>query len=232
MALPFYLAMTAGELQGNSHLPRHLAFMACHFSPYGTGLTNFPKELPENSILILNDRTPLRGHDPELIARQLTEMAESWKLRGILLDFQQPGSGEAAELAAYLAKKLPCPVIVSETYAADLSCPIFLSPVPPDMPISEYVKPFPEREIWLEMAMDGMEILLTKDGASRAPLPYPEFDGKEFCDKSLHCHYCVELAQNTARFTLRRTREDIEALLKEAETPGIDAAVGLWQEFR
>ncbi len=231
MALPFYLAMTAGELQEKESLPRHLAYMACHFSPYGTGLTNFPKELPEDSILILNDRTPLRGHDPELIVRQLADMAESRNLRGILLDLQRPGYKEAAELAAYLVKRLPCPVIVSEAYGADLSCPIFLSPCPPDVALAEYIQPWHNREIWLETAMDGMEILLTKDGVSRTPLPYPEFDGTEFCDESLHCHYRVELAQNAVRFTLRRTREDLDALLMEAESLGIAAAVGLWQEF-
>ena len=100
MALPFYLAMTAGELLEDISKPRDFAFMACHFSPYGTGLTNFPEELPEDSILILNDRTPLRGHDPELIVRQLTDMAENRNLRGILLDLQRPGYKEAAELAA------------------------------------------------------------------------------------------------------------------------------------
>jgi hypothetical protein len=231
MALPFYLAMTAGELQEKESLPRHLAYMACHFSPYGTGLTNFPKELPADSILIVNDRTPLRGHDPELIVRQLTDMAESRNLRGILLDLQRPGYKEAAELAAYLVKRLPCPVIVSEAYAADLSCPIFLSPCPPDVALAEYIQPWHNREIWLETAMDGLELTLTESGVARTSLPYPEAHCREFGDGTLHCHYHMELESNTARFTLRRTREDINTLLTEAENLGITAAVGLWQEF-
>lgn len=232
MALPFYLAMTAGELQEKESLPRHLAYMACHFSPYGTGLTNFPKELPADSILIVNDRTPLRGHDPELIVRQLTEMTESWNLRGILLDFQRSGSEELADLTKHLVDALPCPVIVSAFYANGLDCPVFLPPVPLDVPIGEYVRPFHRREVWLEMALDGLEISLGKDGAKRTSLPYPEFDGKEFVDSGLHCHYHMELEKENAHFFLRRTREDIDALLTEAENLGITAAVGLWQEFR
>ena len=49
------LAMTAAEL-GAAPLPSHPAWMACHFSPYSTGLTNLPPKLPQDSLLILNDR--------------------------------------------------------------------------------------------------------------------------------------------------------------------------------
>lgn len=231
MALPFYLAMTAGELLGNKSLPRELTYMACHFSPYGTGLSGCPGELPEGSLLILNDRTPIWGHDKNEIGAQLSDMATSWNLRGVLLDFQRPGLEESAALAAHLVDSLPCPVIVSEGYAGELDCPVLLPPVPLDETLTEYLSPFQGREIWLEMAMDGLEILLTKDGARRTALPYPAFDGREFADEVLHCHYHIEAEKDAARFSLRRTREDIENLLRDAEGCGITAALGLWQEF-
>ena len=42
MAIRQYLAMTAAEMTQAGSLPRHAAWMACHFSPYSTGLTNLP----------------------------------------------------------------------------------------------------------------------------------------------------------------------------------------------
>ena len=56
MALPLYLAQTALEMGGNS-LPGRLAYMACHFSPGGQGLSNVPELLPSGAILILDDST-------------------------------------------------------------------------------------------------------------------------------------------------------------------------------
>ena len=46
MAIRQYLAMTAAEMTQAGSLPRHSAWMACHFSPYSTGLTNLPDRLP------------------------------------------------------------------------------------------------------------------------------------------------------------------------------------------
>ena len=52
MAMDVFLAMTAAEICGNRNLPANLGWMACHFSPYGTGLSNLPKQLPPSSLLI------------------------------------------------------------------------------------------------------------------------------------------------------------------------------------
>ena len=54
MAIRTYLAMTASEFAKADPLPPHVAWMACHFSPYDSGLTNLPRKLPTNSLLILN----------------------------------------------------------------------------------------------------------------------------------------------------------------------------------
>ena len=71
MAMEPYLAMTAGEIRGASVLPRRTGWLSCHFSPSGVGLSNLPVALPPGSLLILDDSTPMDGHDPEQIAGQL-----------------------------------------------------------------------------------------------------------------------------------------------------------------
>ena len=58
MAIAPFLAMTAAEMQNSSQLPPKIAWMACHFSPYGLGLSNLPKELPSDSLLMVDDITP------------------------------------------------------------------------------------------------------------------------------------------------------------------------------
>ena len=52
MAIRPFLAMTAAEIQGTETLPPKTAWMACHFSPYSTGLSNLPKALPPGLSLI------------------------------------------------------------------------------------------------------------------------------------------------------------------------------------
>ena len=64
MAITPFLAMTAAEMRNISVCPPKIAWMACHFSPYGLGLSNMPKDLPSNSLLIVDDYTPPSGHDP------------------------------------------------------------------------------------------------------------------------------------------------------------------------
>lgn len=230
MALPLYLAMTAAEIRDNSSLPGHLAYMACHFSPYGTGLSNRPGSLPQGSMLLLNDRTPIHGHDHSLIAAQLKEIITNFSCSCILLDFQRPGCEETAKLTRYLSEALPCPVGVSHLYAEGLACPVFLPPAPLDVPLTEYLQPWQGREIWLEAALDGKVIALTADGAAAAPLScgIPSEGRRE---EALHCHYTIDIADEQALFTLFRTREDLDDLLVEAEHLGVTLAVGLWQEL-
>ena len=98
MALPLYLAMTAAEIRENPFLPGNTAYMACHFSPYGTGLSNLPRDLPPESLLILNDRTPIRGHDPQQIRDQLAQAMAQFQCLGLLLDFQRAGNDETRAL--------------------------------------------------------------------------------------------------------------------------------------
>jgi hypothetical protein len=77
-----------------------MAWMACHFSPYGTGLSNLPPNLPANAMVILNDRTPIHGHDSKEILCQLNNLTPHC----LLLDFQRQAVEETAAPAA-----LPAP---------------------------------------------------------------------------------------------------------------------------
>ena len=228
MALPLYLAQTAAEMAGNPHSGQ-LAWMACHFSPGGSGLSNLPPWLPEGAMLILDDSYPMDGHDPAQTLEQLAELIARHSCESLLLDFQRPGLSCQQELAKLLADTLPCPVGVSELYAHGLSCPVFLPPVPPDRPLSDYLQPWQGQEIWLEVALEGIALTLTEAGCSVDALyDFPE-DG--LAEEQLHCHYTVETAAESAIFRLWRPRADLENLLKEAEALGITKAIGLWQEL-
>ena len=225
MALPLYLAQTAAEMAGNP-LPGRLAYLACHFSPGGTGLSNLPEALPAGAMLILDDSTPMDGHDLDRVLKQLSAQVERWQCEAVLLDFQRSGVDAQAELARLLTTSLPCPVGVSELYAKGLSCPAFLPPVPPDKPLAEYLAPWKGREIWLEAALEGIILTLTEQGCTAAPLL--DFPGDGLLDERLHCHYTVE---SPAFFRLWRTREDLNGLLENARKQGVTRAVGLWQEL-
>ena len=230
MALPLYLALTAAEFQNCSHLPEHTAWMACHYSPYGLGLSNIPSQLPEEAMVILNDRTPPQGHDPELIVRQLRELADVLHYKYILLDFQRPGLPENTAVAKALVAAALCPIGVSELYARELDAPVFLPPVPPHVPLREYLAPWQGREIWLEAALGGEVITVTEKGSSRSPLASMEVPETAQEDPVLHCHYHIRTFDNHIDFTLWRTEDDLSKLLQQAEDLGISKAVGLWQE--
>lgn len=231
MAIPTYLAMTAAEFASAHPLPDHIAWMACHFSPYGSGLSNLPTSLPPESLLILNDRIPIRNHDPHRIALQLQETVDAMDCSGVLLDFQQADIKETGKLAGHLISVLSCPVAVSDIYAKSLDCPVFLSPCPHHIPVSEYILPWKGRELWLDLAPNFEAITLTKERAQIIPLPFGEIPEKGHTDKLLRCHYSIETGPDSARFTLWRTKEDLQSLTEEVKTLGIKNIIALYQDF-
>lgn len=231
MALPLYLALTATEFQKCSSLPEHVAWMACHYSPYGLGLSNLPRELPQSAMLILNDRTPPHSHNPDLIARQLKELVDTFQCGSILLDFQHPDLTENAAVVKAVTTALSCPIGVSELYARDLPCAVLLPPVPPHVPLEEYLSPWQGREIWLEIAPGGEVITVTDQGSSVSPLSSTELPEAAPEDPALHCHYHIRTFDDRIDFTLWRTKDDLTALLQQAEALGVTHAVGLWQEL-
>ena len=232
MAIRSFLAMTAAEFASAEVLPEHIAWMACHFSPYGTGLTNLPTSLPPGSLLILNDRIPVCGHDPERITGQLLKAAENTPYCGLLLDFQRSGVEESFHLAKHLTSSLPCPVTVSDCYAESLDCPVFLSPCPHHVPLADHILPWQGRELWLDLASNAETVLLTKERSQITSLPLGEIPENGHADSILHCHYSIETGIDSILFTLWRTQEDRGALVKEAAGLGIQNTVSLFLEHR
>lgn len=228
MAIPHYLAMTAAEMAA-SPLPSKAAWMACHFSPYSTGLTNLPEHLPEGSLLILNDRTPIHGHDPERVCAELTSILEKFSCSGLLIDFQNPRTEESAALVAQCVTSLPCPICVPEEYQAD-NCALFLPPIPTTMPPAEYLSPWAGRELWLETALEGQTIQVTDQGTVYSANANYKF-ADPFQDNALFCRYCIQETEDAILFHTWRTAEDLQQLLKTVSPLGVKAAVGLYQEL-
>lgn len=229
MVFPRYLVMTGAEIASNPLPPGLIGYMACHFSPYGTGLSNLPEELPTGALVLLSDRTPPCGHDPERIADMLTRVLPEEGC--VLLDFQRPGLPENEAVAKALVEALPCPVGVTPEYARALACPVFLPPVPLRVPVAQYLRPWAGREVWLDCALDGEIVTVTAAGADCVPVEHPQPEALPFADEALCCHYKIQCSPDAIRFTLRRTREDLENLLEKCPALGVTRAAGLWQEL-
>lgn len=230
MALPLYLAMTAAEFYNCPVLPPKTAWMACHFSPYGTGLSNCPQTLPPDSMLIVNDRTPIAGHDPKLIVQQLTQMLEELPITSVLLDFQRPDTPELFQLSQVLTTALSCPVGVAHHYADNCDSPVFLPPVPLNIPLEQYLQPWSGRELWLEVALGDLCITVSQTGTTFHN-QCASSENPTHREELLHCRYQIETGTDTVRFLLHRTQKDIDALLAEATSLGVTKAIGLYQEL-
>lgn len=226
MPTAFFLAQTAAEI----HLPlpedAKKAWMACHFSSYGRGLSNLPAILPPGSMVILNDRIPIFGHDPQKVAAELASLAEQLEISHIFLDFQRPDCEETAKVVRAVAEVLPCPVGVSEAYARDADCAVCLGPVPPHLSVEEWIKPWAGRKIWLELAPVCRAYTIGEDGCRwEDTTPCGEFPHR---DERAKCRYRIEMGDDVVQFTLQRGSKELQ-LLQNVE--GIDCFVGLYQEF-
>lgn len=231
MALPLYLAMTAAETEGWDTLPDHLAWMACHFSSYGLGLSNIPRQLPQGSLLILNDRTPVQEHDPELVAQQLAEAVENLTAEGVLLDLQRPVTPQATAIVRSVVQALPCPVAVTECYAEELNCPVFLEAPRAYHTLEACIRKWDRRELWLEASFSPGIVTVTKAGSRYTPHSHFPEDLPIHIDEKLHCSYCIRKTDDAVQFHFRRTQDDLAALLEKAEKLGITHAIGLYQEL-
>ena len=231
MGLTRFLAATAGELSECKSIAFPIAWMACHFSSSGAGISNLPQTLPRGSLILLDDSMPFQDHDPQKIAEQLLALSDSLHPKGFILDFQRQNSEENKTLAKFLAQTLPCPVAVSDLYAESLSGPVFLSTPPLWAPLKDHIVPWSNREIWLEAVHTQEVLTLTQDGCHREetivtdePLPYK--------NEQLHCQYDFCLEKDRAVFTLRRTEQELSSLLHSAESFGITTAISLYQQTK
>lgn len=232
MALKPYLAITNAEFYSLPQLPPHPAWMACHFSGYSSGLSNMPDTFPPDSLIMLDDSTPVGGHDPQRILQELTGLYEQIKPTGFLLDFQRAGSPETAQLVRLLSQALPCPVVVSHLYASGLDCPVFLPPPPLHKPLTEHLMPWKGREIWLEIAPDSQVLTVTQEGCQLSPGDFSELTEPVFYHDSLFCRYHTQVLKDRVIFTLQRGQQDWEALLAQAEKLGVRCCVGLYENSR
>lgn len=228
MSLRLYLAMTEAEIRRATVLPRNLAYMACHFSPYGTGLVNIPKWLPPGSILIVNDRVPVLEHDPEQIAKQLSDAVHKLRAFGVLMDLQIPDNPRTAQIVKSVTSSLPCPVGVSEPYAADLACPVFGAP-PVYSPLTEYAQSKGNRPLWLEAFQETAFLAVTASGCTVSQ--EETLSGESFFDDMLQCEYQYSIQKDRALFYLSRKPSDIPGYLRKAEALGIEIAIGLYQQL-
>lgn len=225
MGCQWYLAMTGAEMMGYTGREK-TAWLACHFSPYSTGLSNLPQSLPPDSLVILDDSTPLSEHDPERIAAQLARLEH---IGGLLLDLQRPSPRYPALIDA-ITHTLLCPVAVTEPYAKEADCGVFLSP-PLNMPLAEAVKPWQDREIWLDVPFGIQTFTVTKDECRICPIAPPEDGQYLHREDALHCRYQIQTAADHIRFTLYRSPNDLNPILQQASSLGIKKAISLYQEF-
>lgn len=231
MATEVYLAMKQEEIAVLECPPAKSGWMDCCFSQTTAGLDRLPSELPEDALLILTDRFPFREHNSILIAEQLHQAVTSLRCSGILLDFETPGKKELTALAEHLVSALPCPVAVSESYAGDMNCPVFLPPCPHHIPLKDYIASRSGREIWLDLARDAECIIITASGSVVSPCLWTDPVIQDHSDAVLHCHYRIETGDDYVRFILRRTHQDLESLAAEAIKLGVKKLVGLYQEL-
>lgn len=230
MEISRYLAMTPAEMEAAVLPPSFRpAYMACHFALGNPGLSNIPQTLPQGCLLILDDQTPIAGHDPERILSQLTDIVQRFACSGVLLDFERKPERETGELCRLLAEHLP--VAMPPDFIGALKCPVFLPPCPPDKPLTAYIAPWKDREIWLDAAVQMLTLELTETGCTSLPQPWQPIPDNAFTDNSLHCRYRAQVLENRVRFHLWRDKEQLENLITDAEHLGVSRVIGLYQEY-
>lgn len=229
MPIALHLAMTGAEIDTCNRLPPHIGWMACHFSLSGQGLSNLPKKLPAHAILILDDSIPFADHQPKIVTRQLQETISTLQAEAVILDFQREKNTATQNLVCCLQAGLPCPVAAPPGYG---NGPVFLPPCPPNRLLKDHLIPFAGRDIWLEAALDCMQISITENGCRSEFLRSENTKTLYHRDQQLHCHYRISQASDTVVFTLHRTWDDLQKLLAEADQFGVKHAIGLWQELK
>lgn len=230
MEIPLYLAMTAAEFHAAQALPTKPAWMACHFSPYGTGLSNIPRTLPPGSMLMLNDRIPICDHDPQSVAQTLCDTAKALECGCILLDLQRKPCDGGMDVIRAVLKQAGCPVGVSALYAEEFDCPVLVAPIPTHIAPKEPLSAWEGREIWLELSTEGTQITVTEEGSRYTPLPGFQVISGSHAEAELLCHYKITAEEARILFQIGRTPEDQAALIQAAIGCGVTKAVGLWQE--
>lgn len=231
MTITPYLAMTAAEIQNTDPLPEKIAYMACHFSPYSTGISNVPASLPPGSMLILNDVTPICKHKPKDIADQICQCIQDNNCTSLLLDFQREPTEDMKAVTKAILEAAECPTAVTAPMAEVFSCPVFLPPCSPIQPLEAYLGQWHQHKIWIEVTTAPTVVTITHNGCQWIQGESKSEDSNVHQDSHLHCHYTIHPEKDSAVFTLWRTQQDLDDLLTQAESMGVTQAVGLYQQM-
>lgn len=223
-----YLAMTAGEMERCAQPPANIAWMSCRFSSRDHGLSNCPKDLPDDSVIIVDDQVPISGHDPCAVAQQLRELIDKFHANAVLLDLQRPGG---QEMAKHLVNDLPVPTAVSEQYADGLACPVFLSPRPLCRSLKDIAAPWKGRELWLDLPVANQTVTVTEKGAAVSPFEPFEPLADAHVHAELSVQYKIKKEQDRVLFTLSRGPQQLEQLVQQGEMYGISRFFCLFQEY-
>lgn len=226
-----YIAMTAAEYSNCRALPKNTAWMACHFSCYGAGLSNLPPKMQDGSMLIINDKLPPSGHDPVYITEQLLELKESSVFSCILLDFQRESDPETAQIAKHISETMDCPVGISETYAHCSNGPVFINCPPPHCSLFKKLELWKEHELWLEAALETETAMVHRDRCQISLEPFSQGkDSDAVCDE-LRCRYRILNKAEYAEMILYRDIAQLESMLKDARDSGVTKVIGLYQQL-
>lgn len=226
-----YIAMTAAEYYNTEVLPEYTAWMACHFSCYGTGLSNIPQELPTGAMVIINDKLPPSGHEPGHITDQLLKLKETVDFAYILLDFQRKDCDASAKIAKHISQAMDCPVGVSELYAECCSGPVFVNMPATHQALNDVLAPWTDREIWLEAATDSETAIIRSNSCHITANPPSEDMASGIVCEELRCQYKAEAFEDHIRLTLSRDIHQLELLMADAHKAGIKTAIGLYQQL-
>ena len=224
-----YLAVTSREME--NFLPKKAAYLSCHFSPSGQGLSNLPRCLPENSLLLLDDSMPVCGHSPGVVIKQLRDLVKDFSVKAVLLDFQGEKTEQLQAMAQEILRSTPCPVAITDAYAKGFGCPVFLSPPPADRSLEKHISKWLKQGVYLEIAPCSVKMEVTETGCRKTALPSSVAGNLLLHHENLCCHYDVEVFPDRAVFTLDRTKDDLAALAEKAMKLGVLGTVGLYQEL-
>jgi hypothetical protein len=228
MEFPLFLAMTAAEIAGNASLPPKLAYLSCRFALDADGICGLPETLPEGSILMLSDETPISHHDPQLVARQLQEAVQRLACRYLVLDLQRCASTLGRQIVEAVAQRAGCCVVVSEAYAAGNELPVLVAPPPLWTPVQPYLERWKGRRLWLEAVCEAACVTVSQQGSRYEP-GYYSAEAHSFTDRDLCISYSIKCGSDRVEFYLHRGRPQLEALLCKVE--GLEGAIGLYQQL-
>lgn len=235
MSIPLYLAMTAAEFSNCTLLPALPAWMAVHFSPSGSGLSNCPASLPPGSLLILDDQLPWNGHSDAEILPRIVEILENTQACGLLLDFEREPMGQTLSLAERLARRCMdggWMVGMPPAYLGQSEAAVFLPPLPCYEAHPEIPGQWEGRPIWLEASPTVFTGAITKAGVQLAPMDGPVQADVSFFSPSLQCRYTAVPEEDGIRLTLFDTPETILEKLEGWQAQGVSLAIGGWRDFR